>query len=73
MDEAALAGALREGHLAGAALDVFEAEPLPADGVLAGAPNLVLTPHIGGVTREANARVSMMIAEQVRQTLEAMP
>ncbi|MGN5476468.1 hydroxyacid dehydrogenase [Cupriavidus basilensis] len=73
VDEAALAGALREGHLAGAALDVFEAEPLPADGVLAGVPNLVLTPHIGGVTREANARVSMMIAEQVRQTLEAMP
>ncbi|MFC4521312.1 hydroxyacid dehydrogenase [Cupriavidus pinatubonensis] len=73
VDEAALAGALREGHLGGAALDVFEAEPLPADSVLADVPNLVLTPHIGGVTREANARVSMMIAEQVRQTLEALP
>lgn len=73
VDEGALAGALLEGHLGGAALDVFEAEPLPADSVLADVPNLVLTPHIGGVTREANARVSMMIAEQVRQTLEALP
>uniref|UniRef100_Q46VE6 D-isomer specific 2-hydroxyacid dehydrogenase, catalytic region:D-isomer specific 2-hydroxyacid dehydrogenase, NAD-binding protein n=2 Tax=Burkholderiaceae TaxID=119060 RepID=Q46VE6_CUPPJ len=73
VDEGALAGALLEGHLAGAALDVFEAEPLPADSVLADVPNLVLTPHIGGVTREANARVSMMIAEKVRQTLEALP
>ena len=72
VDETALAGALRDGHLGGAALDVFEAEPLPADSVLAGVPNLVLTPHIGGVTREANARVSMMIAAQVRQTLETL-
>jgi (S)-sulfolactate dehydrogenase len=72
VEEAALARALRDGHLAGAALDVFEAEPLPADSVLAGVPNLVLTPHIGGVTREANARVSMMIAAQVRQTLETL-
>lgn len=72
VDEAALAQALRDGHLAGAALDVFEREPLPADSVLAGVPNLILTPHIGGVTREANVRVSMMIAQQVRQTLEAL-
>lgn len=72
VDEAALAQALRDGHLAGAALDVFEREPLPADSVLADVPNLILTPHIGGVTREANARVSMMIAREVRQTLEAL-
>ncbi len=70
VDEAALAAALREGHLAGAALDVFEREPLPAGSPLEGVPNLVLTPHIGGVTREANARVSMLIAQQVRQALE---
>ena len=72
VDEAALAQALREGHLAGAALDVFEREPLPAGSVLADVPNLVLTPHIGGVTREANTRVSMYIAEHVRQALEAL-
>ncbi len=70
VDESALAAALRQGHLAGAALDVFEREPLPAGSPLDGVPNLVLTPHIGGVTREANARVSMRIAQQVRQALD---
>lgn len=65
VDETALARALVEGRLAGAALDVFEHEPLPAGSALAEAPNLVLTPHIGGVTRESNARVSSLIAEQV--------
>lgn len=69
VDEAALATALKEGTLAGAALDVFENEPLSAGGVLADAPNLVLTPHIGGVSHEANVRVSMMIADAVRDAL----
>ena len=73
VDEAALADALRAGHLAGAALDVFASEPLPAGSALRGVPNLILTPHVGGVTREANARVSMMIAREVRQSLEQMP
>ncbi|MFJ4288401.1 hydroxyacid dehydrogenase [Cupriavidus sp. NPDC089707] len=72
IDEAALAQALRDGHLGGAALDVFEHEPLPAGSALADVRNLILTPHIGGVTQEANARVSMMIAQQVRRTLEDM-
>lgn len=71
VDESALADALRAGHIGGAALDVFEAEPLSAGSPLANAPNLILTPHIGGVTQEANARVSMMIADEVRKTLEA--
>lgn len=72
VDESALADALRAGHIGGAALDVFEAEPLAAGSPLVNAPNLILTPHIGGVTQEANARVSMMIANEVRITLEAM-
>jgi (S)-sulfolactate dehydrogenase len=65
VDQEALAAALRSGALGGAALDVFEREPLPAGSVLAGCPNLILTPHIAGVTRESNARVSAMIAERV--------
>jgi (S)-sulfolactate dehydrogenase len=69
IDEAALAESLAGGHLAGAALDVFENEPLPASSPLAGAPNLVLTPHVAGVTRESNARVSGMIADKVAQYL----
>jgi len=69
VDEFAVAAALREGRLGGAALDVFEAEPLPAGSPLAGCPNLILTPHIAGVTRESNVRVSTMIAEKVAAAL----
>src|SRR5205085_62321 len=65
VDEGALAQALREGRLGGAALDVFSSEPLPAGSPLAGCPNLILTPHIAGVTRESNARVSALIARKV--------
>ncbi len=71
VDEAALAEALRGGKLAGAALDVFEREPLPPGSPLAGAPNLVLTPHVAGVTHESNARVSSMIADKVASFLTA--
>jgi (S)-sulfolactate dehydrogenase len=69
VNEAALAAALRSGRLAGAALDVFADEPLPEGSALADVPNLILTPHVGGVTHESNARVSSMIAERVTQYL----
>jgi (S)-sulfolactate dehydrogenase len=71
LDEAAVADALRSGALGGAALDVFEQEPLPKGRgqVFAGCPNLILTPHIGGLTVEANARVSLMVAEKIRDHL----
>lgn len=69
VDETALAAALRSGHLGGAALDVFEHEPLPAGSPLAGAPRLLLTPHIAGLTLESNMRVSTMIADRVLASL----
>lgn len=70
VDDRALARALREGHLGGAAVDVFEDEPLPAESVYRDVPNVVLTPHIAGVTGESNARVSAMIADAVTEALE---
>ncbi len=69
IDEPALASALKSGHLGGAAMDVFATEPLPASDVFAGCPNLILTPHIAGVSFEANVRVSSMIADAVIRAL----
>lgn len=72
IDEHALAAALKKGRLAGAALDVFEEEPLSAarGAVFAGCPNLILTPHIAGVTQESNIRVSNLIAAKVLEHLD---
>lgn len=70
VDESALAHALRNGKLGGAAIDVFDNEPLPAGSVLAGVPRLILTPHIAGLSQEANTRVSDMVAERVAQALK---
>jgi (S)-sulfolactate dehydrogenase len=69
VDEAALAAMLREGRFGGAALDVFDNEPLAAGSPLAGAPRLLLTPHIAGVTLESNERVSALIADRVAAAL----
>lgn len=71
MDEAALVAALRGGKLGGAAIDVFEEEPL-RDGakIFADTPNLILTPHIAGNTVESNGRVSGLVAERVMAALE---
>ena len=70
VDETALAHALKSEALGGAALDVFSDEPLKAGSPLAGCPNLILTPHIAGVTKEANTRVSSLIAERVTDFLQ---
>ncbi len=71
VDEAALAASLREGRLGGAALDVFAEEPLTAEAAafFGGIPNLILTPHIAGVTMESNVRVSALIANRILATL----
>lgn len=73
VDEAALVEALKAGQLGGAALDVFETEPVTAasGAMFAGAPNLILTPHIAGVTEESNVRVSRVTAEAVLAVLKA--
>ena len=71
VNEPQLAGMLKEGRLGGAAIDVFEQEPLAAGSPLAGAPRLILTPHIAGVTLEANERVSALIADRVAEFLSS--
>jgi D-3-phosphoglycerate dehydrogenase / 2-oxoglutarate reductase len=68
IDEAALATALREGRIAGAALDVFAKEPL-ADSPLFGLPNVVLTPHLGASTSEAQDKAGTQVAEYVNLAL----
>ena len=69
VDEAAVAAALRSGHLGGAALDVFKDEPLGATPHFQDCPNLILTPHTAGLTAESNQRVSSLVAEKVLQAL----
>ncbi len=70
VDEQALVSALKAGKLRGAALDVFEDEPVKARNSLPDMPNLILTPHIAGLTEEANERVSGVIAEKVMGYLQ---
>ena len=71
VDEDALAKALKDGRLGGAALDVFEEEPVSAErgAIFGGCRNLVLTPHVAGVTAESNVRVSWVTVENVRKHL----
>ncbi|MCP4964152.1 MAG: 3-phosphoglycerate dehydrogenase [bacterium] len=71
IDDAALAAAVRNGHIGGAALDVFEDEPLTATGaeMFSGLDNLVLTPHIAGLTAESNSRVDEVTVRNVLTTL----
>lgn len=64
VDEKALAEALKAGQLAGAAMDVFEQEPTPANHPLYGVPNCIVTPHLGASTEEAQTKVSVDIANQ---------
>ena len=69
IDEPALADAISNGHVAGAALDVFETEPLPADSPLRKISKLVLTPHLGASTAEAQQSVGIEIAQSIRAAL----
>jgi D-3-phosphoglycerate dehydrogenase len=74
VDEAALAQALKEGKIAGAALDVYENEPLEADSPLRQIERqIVLTPHLGASTAEAQTNVAIDVAEQIRDVLLGLP
>ena len=70
VDEEALCDALESGRLAGAALDVFENEPLDPDSRLRSTPNLLLTPHLGAATKEATRTVSLDMANQIAACLQ---
>ena len=73
VDEQALADALRLGHLGGAAIDVFTTEPIDEStaAIFRDVPNLILTPHIAGVTIESNARISTVTVDNVLRELKA--
>lgn len=69
IDEGALKVMLDNGHVAGAALDVFETEPPAADHPLFGTPNFICTPHLGASTTEAQVNVALQVAEQMADFL----
>ncbi len=73
IDEAALAAALSEGRLAGAALDVFAVEPLPADSPLRAAPGLVLSPHAAWYSDVAVDRLQRLVADEITRALTGQP
>ena len=73
VNEHDLAEALRQGTIAGAALDVVSAEPMPAGNPLQAAPNLTLTPHIAWATLEARRRLMQVTAENVAAFLSGKP
>ena len=73
IDEADLAQAVKDGIVAGAAIDVFTSEPIPADHPLLGIPGISLTPHLGASTVEAQIGVSVDVSEGILAALKGEP
>ena len=73
IDEAALADAVKNGTVAGAAIDVFTSEPIAEDNPLLNVPGIILTPHLGASTVEARIGVSVDVAEGIRAALKGEP
>ena len=73
VDEAALVEALRTGHLSGAALDVFETEPLPADSPLWSMPGVIISPHSASTSDRENGRITGLFCENLDRFLHGTP
>lgn len=73
IEEAALAAAVKSGKVAGAAVDVYTAEPIAEDNPLLGDPRIITTPHLGASTAEAQERVAVDVAEQIVDVLHGRP
>lgn len=69
VDEPALVAALASGHLGGAALDVFDRQPLPPDHPFLSLPNVILTPHMAGITTESMLRMGEGVVAEARRIL----
>ena len=73
VDEPALVDALRDRRIAGAVLDVFATEPLPADSPLWTLPNVLVTPHAAALSARENERITELFVDNLRRYLDGRP
>ena len=73
VDELAVLDGVERGHLAGAAFDVYETEPLPADSPLRRCDRILLTSHTAGTTMESFARITALLADNLRRAITGQP